>query len=63
MEPPHREPLDRRSVSIKVLATPTLPGPVVDLRPITVDDAPAMLRSLGDTESTRLTGTQGSFTL
>jgi len=44
-------------VSIKVLATPTLPGPVVDLRPITVDDAPAMLRSLGDTESTRLTGT------
>lgn len=63
MEPPHREPLDRRIVSIKVLPTPTLPGPVVDLRPITVDDAPAMLRSLGDAESTRLTGTQGSFTL
>mgnify|MGYP005686520097 FL=1 len=43
-------------------STPTLVGPVVTLRPITVDDAPAMFAALDDTESNRLTGTQESFT-
>ncbi|MEO0493909.1 MAG: GNAT family protein [Actinomycetota bacterium] len=43
--------------------TPTLVGPVVTLRPITVADAPAMFTSLDDTESMRLTGTRGTFTL
>ena len=63
VEPPHREPFDRRIVTIEPIPTPTLPGPVVDLRPITVDDAMAMLLSLNDEESNRLTGTQSTFTL
>ena len=63
LEPPDREPFDRRLVTISPLPTPTLPGPIVDLRPITVDDAMAMFLSLSDEESNRLTGTQTSFTL
>lgn len=63
LEPPDREPFDRRLVTISPLPTPTLPGPIVDLRPITVDDAMAMFLSLSDEESSRLTGTQTSFTL
>ncbi|MEM9466465.1 MAG: GNAT family protein [Actinomycetota bacterium] len=50
-------------MSIDAIPTPTLPGPVVDLRPITVDDAMAMFLSLNDEESNRLTGTQSTFTL
>ena len=50
-------------MSVAVIDTPTLPGPVVDLRPITVDDAMAMFLSLSDEESVRLTGTQATFTL
>ena len=45
------------------IPTPVLSGPVVDLRPITVDDAMAMFLSLSDEESNRLTGTQQTFTL
>ena len=45
-----------------MIPTPTLVGPVVTLRPITVDDAPAMFAALDDAESNRLTGTQESFT-
>ena len=44
-------------------AEPTLTGPTVVLRPITVADAPAMFEALADEESNRLTGTQQSFTL
>lgn len=60
VEPPHREPLDRRRVTT---AKPTLTGPTVTLRPITAADAPAMFEALADEESNRLTGTQQSFTL
>ncbi|MEM9201590.1 MAG: GNAT family protein [Actinomycetota bacterium] len=50
-------------MTIESIPTPVLPGPVVDLRPITVDDALAMFVSLSDEESNRLTGTQETFTL
>ena len=39
-----------------------LTGKRVQLRPITVADAPAMFASLSDEESMRLTGTQETFT-
>jgi RimJ/RimL family protein N-acetyltransferase len=42
---------------------PVLRGPVVTLRPVTPDDAPALLAATADTENMRLTGTQGSFTV
>ena len=42
---------------------PTLSGPVVTLRPITIADAPAMFAALTDQESNRLTGTQATFTI
>lgn len=45
-----------------MLKKPILVGPRVVLRPITVEDAPAMFGSLSDEESMRLTGTQQSFT-
>ncbi len=41
---------------------PTLVGEYVTLRPISAEDAPAMFASLDDPESTRLTGTQDTFT-
>ena len=46
-----------------MLEKPILRGERVVLRPITADDAAAMFASLSDEESTRLTGTQDSFTL
>lgn len=45
-----------------MLEKPVLVGEKVVLRPITVDDAPAMYEGLFDQESMRLTGTQESFT-
>lgn len=39
-----------------------LTGKRVQLRPITVEDAPAMFASLSDEETMRLTGTQENFT-
>ena len=42
---------------------PILVGNRVRLRPITVEDAPRMYEGIFDEESTRLTGTQGEFTL
>lgn len=45
-----------------MLEKPTLIGDRIVLRPITVEDAPAMFASLSDEESMRLTGTQQSFT-
>ena len=49
-------------MSLSQIPTPTLPGPVVDLRPITPDDAMAMFLSLNDEESNRLTGSHSTFT-
>ena len=46
-----------------MLDKPILNGSTLILRPITVDDAPAMFASLADEESMRLTGTQETFTL
>jgi RimJ/RimL family protein N-acetyltransferase len=44
-----------------MLEKPILIGPTLLLRPITVNDAPAMFASLSDRESMRLTGTQKTF--
>lgn len=63
VEPPDRDSLDRWVVSLEPISTPTLPGSIVDLRPIAPDDAMAMFLSLNDEESNRLTGTQSTFTL
>lgn len=41
---------------------PTIRGERVLLRPITIDDAPAMYASTLDAETMRLTGTQATFT-
>ncbi|MEM7111021.1 MAG: GNAT family N-acetyltransferase [Chloroflexota bacterium] len=41
---------------------PILYGRTINLRPITVADAPAMFASLSDAESMRLTGTTETFT-
>lgn len=41
---------------------PALSGELVVLRPLTVADAPAVLASLADTETMRLTGTHRRFT-
>jgi RimJ/RimL family protein N-acetyltransferase len=45
-----------------MLEKPILTGSTVTLRPIVVEDAPAMFASLDDAESMRLTGTQQTFT-
>lgn len=42
---------------------PTLTGERVILRPMAIEDAPAMLASMDDAEGMRLTGTHASFTL
>lgn len=44
------------------MATPTLNGELVTLRPIRADDADAMWEMLDDAEGNRLTGTTGQFT-
>jgi RimJ/RimL family protein N-acetyltransferase len=41
---------------------PTLTGDRVELRPLTLADVPAVMTTLADTESTRLTGTHRQFT-
>jgi RimJ/RimL family protein N-acetyltransferase len=41
---------------------PTLTGELVELRPLTVADVPAVMTTLADTESNRLTGTHREFT-
>jgi RimJ/RimL family protein N-acetyltransferase len=41
---------------------PTLTGELVELRPLTVADVPAVLATLADTEAARLTGTHRQFT-
>jgi RimJ/RimL family protein N-acetyltransferase len=41
---------------------PTLTGELVELRPLTAADVPAVLATLDDAESTRLTGTHRHFT-
>ncbi|MCA9996054.1 MAG: GNAT family N-acetyltransferase [Anaerolineales bacterium] len=46
-----------------MLDKPVLRGSLVTLRPLTIDDAPAILASMDDAETMRLTGTQQQFTL
>ncbi|PKO19251.1 MAG: GNAT family N-acetyltransferase [Chloroflexi bacterium HGW-Chloroflexi-10] len=45
-----------------MLEKPNLYGKAVVLRPITVEDAPAVFAALADKETMRLTGTQQDFT-
>ncbi len=46
-----------------MLEKPILQGEKIYLRPLGLEDAPAIFASLSDEESMRLTGTQDSFTL
>lgn len=46
-----------------MLEKPILTGETIFLRPLGLDDAPAIFASLSDEESMRLTGTQQTFTL
>ena len=47
---------------ISFAVKPTLVGEKVLLRPLTTDDVPAVMATLADEESTRLTGTHRRFT-
>ena len=46
-----------------MLDKPVIWGRLVTLRPLTVKDAPAILASMEDAETMRLTGTQQQFAL
>jgi RimJ/RimL family protein N-acetyltransferase len=43
-------------------AKPTIPGALVTLRPVTVDDVPDLMEMLADPEVGRLTATRSTFT-
>jgi RimJ/RimL family protein N-acetyltransferase len=47
---------------IRFTTKPTLTGDLVELRPLTVADVPAVMATLVDTEAMRLTGTHRHFT-